>query len=96
MALSADDVQRVLEHMDADHAEASLAIVRAHGYPVATSAEMTGVDEHGGTWHVTVGTTEASVRVSWPDGPVEDSDGVRRAVVGLYRASSTGRAGSAG
>jgi putative heme iron utilization protein len=88
VALSSDDVHRVLEHMDADHREASLAIVRAHGYPAATSAEMTGVDEHGGTWHVTVGTTEASVRVTWPDGPVADSEGVRRAVVGLYRGAA--------
>ncbi|WP_299051550.1 DUF2470 domain-containing protein [uncultured Nocardioides sp.] len=96
MALSAEDVDTVLEHMDADHREASLAIVRAHGYPAATSAEMTGVDEHGGTWHVTVGTTEASLRVTWPDGPVADLDGVRRAVVRLSRASSTGRGGPAG
>lgn len=88
MTLSAEDVDAVLDHMDADHRQASLAIVRAHGYPAATSAEMTGVDEHGGTWHVTVGTTEASLRVTWPDGPVQGPDGVRRAVVRLSRAAT--------
>ena len=81
--MSPDDVTRVLEHMNADHLESSLAIARAHGYPAADAAEMTGVDEHGGTWQVTEGTAEAQLRVAWPGGPVEDTAGVRREVMGL-------------
>jgi len=85
MTLSEADVEAVLEHMNADHRDASLAIVRAHGYPAADDAEMTGVDEHGATWHVSEGPTEAAVRVTWPDGPVSGAEGVRRAVVALSR-----------
>lgn len=83
MSLDPSDVDAVLSHMNADHAADSLAIVRAHGYPAATAAEMTGVDEHGGTWHVVDAIGEASVRITWPGGPVADRAGVRAAVVGL-------------
>lgn len=86
MALSETDVDGVLEHMNTDHLDASLAIARAHGYPAAQSAEMTGVDEHGGTWHVVdAAGAEAMLRVTWPGGPVEDTTGVRREVVALAR-----------
>lgn len=87
MALSDADVETVLDHMNTDHRDASLAVARAHGYPAADDAEMTGVDEHGATWHVAEGSTEASLRVTWPAGPVVDTAGVRRAVVGLARAA---------
>ncbi|GAB3997164.1 DUF2470 domain-containing protein [Nocardioides marmoraquaticus] len=88
MALSDADVEGVLEHMNADHADGSLAIVRAYGYPAATGAEMTGVDDHGGTWHVVdAGGAEAMLRVTWPGGPVDGTDGVRREVVALVRAA---------
>lgn len=88
MSLSDADVAAVLSHMDADHRDASVAIVRAHGYPAATAAEMTAVDEHGGTWHVLdAAGAEAQLRVSWPGGPVADTEGVRREVVGLLRAA---------
>jgi len=80
-------VEAVLGHMNDDHADDSLTIVRAHGYPAATAAEMTGVDEHGGTWHVTDGTAEASVRVSWPGGPLRERAEIRTAVVALHDAA---------
>ncbi|GAA4699448.1 DUF2470 domain-containing protein [Nocardioides nanhaiensis] len=88
MAVTEVDVDGVLEHMNADHLEASLSIARAHGYPAALSAEMTGVDEHGATWQVVdAGGAEAMLRVSWPGGPVADTAGVRREVVGLARSA---------
>lgn len=91
MALTEADVDGVLEHMNTDHLDASLTIARAHGYPAAQAAEMTGVDEHGGTWHVVdAGGAEAMLRVSWPGGPVTDTDGVRREVVGLVRSAGGG------
>ena len=74
----------VLAHMNDDHADDSLRIVRTHGHPWATSAEMTGVDEHGGTWHVTEGTAEATLRLSWPGGPAVERTDLRRAVVALH------------
>lgn len=85
-------VERVLTHMNADHAGDSLSIVRAHGYPAATGAEMTGVDADGGTWHVVDATGEASLRIVWPGGPAAGADDVRREVVALLQAAG----GSAG
>ncbi len=74
----------VLAHMNGDHRDDSLRIVQAHGHPGATGAEMTGVDEHGGTWHVTEGTAEATLRLGWPDGPVTERSGLRHAAVALH------------
>lgn len=74
----------VLAHMNDDHRDDSLRIVQAHGHPGATAAEMTGLDEHGGTWHVTEGAAEATLRVGWPDGPVTERAGLRGAVVALH------------
>ncbi|MCM3516519.1 DUF2470 domain-containing protein [Nocardioides sp. P86] len=85
--LGEDVVDAVLAHMNDDHAEDSLRIVRAHGYPAATSAEMTSVDAHGGTWHVVDATGEASLRVAWPGGPVTERAQLRREVVALHEAA---------
>lgn len=74
----------VLAHMNDDHRDDSLRIVQAHGHPGATEAEMTGLDEHGGTWHVTEGTAEATLRVGWPGAPVTERAGLRTAVVALH------------
>jgi hypothetical protein len=83
MSLEQSEVDAVLTHMNDDHADDSLAIVREHGYPAATAAEMTGVDLDGGTWHVTDAIGEASVRITWPGGPVPDRAGLRAAIVAL-------------
>ncbi len=74
----------VLAHMNDDHAGDSLRIVRTHGHPGASAAELTGIDEHGGTWHVTEGTAEATLRLSWPGGPAVERADLRRAVVALH------------
>lgn len=87
MPFDHDTVDAVLAHMNDHHAEDSLTIVRAHGYPAATSAEMTSLDEHGATWHVVDGHAEAGVRVSWPSGPLHEAAGVRREVVALHAAA---------
>ena len=79
-------VDRVLTHMNDDHAQDSLTIALAHGYPAATSAEMTGVDEDGGTWHVVDATGEATLRVSWPSGPITAQQ-VRHEVVAVHAAA---------
>lgn len=86
-------VEAVLTHMNDDHPDDSLTIVRAHGYPAATSAEMTGVDEDGGTWHVVDATGEASIRIGWPGGPVTERSQVRTAVVALHTAARDGIGG---
>ena len=77
----------MLTHMNDDHADDSLTIVRAHGYPAAVAAEMTGVDEHGGTWHVVDAVGEASLRIAWLGGEVTERSQLRAEVVRLHEAA---------
>ena len=80
----------VLGHMNADHADDNLLIVRAFGQPGAVSATMTGFDGDGGDWHAALpGGDTAEVRVPWPGGPISERPQVRRAVVALYDEACT-------
>ncbi|QWC85088.1 DUF2470 domain-containing protein [Nocardioidaceae bacterium] len=87
MSFPPEVTEAVLSHMNDDHAQDSLTIVRAHGYPAARSAEMTGVDEHGGTWHVVDAVGEASVRIGWLGGEVTERAQLRQEVVRLFEAA---------
>lgn len=80
---SDDVVHAVLRHMNDDHGDDSLAIVRAFAEPDATSATMTGLDGAGGDWLAAVRDGEVPVRVAWPF-PVSERPDIRRAVVELY------------
>ena len=80
---SDDVVSAVLHHMNDDHADDSLVIVRAFAHPDASEATMTGLDGDGGDWIATVHGEEVPVRVAWPS-PVSERPGIRRAVVELY------------
>lgn len=81
-------VDAVLAHMNDDHADDSLRIVRAFGRPQATAAEMVGLDEHGGIWWVEVvdegGGDGSELRVEWPGAPLAERADIRRAVVELH------------
>lgn len=83
-----DVVQAVLAHMNDDHLEDNLLIVRAFGAPEATAAAMCGVDADAGTWEV-VGPEGpmGEVRVPWPAGPISERAEIRREVVALYDAA---------
>ncbi|MDL9977813.1 DUF2470 domain-containing protein [Microbacterium candidum] len=78
----------VLGHMNSDHTDDNLLIVRAFGQPNATEATMTGFDGDGGDWRAMLPDGSAvDVRVQWPGGPISERPQVRRAVVELYRAA---------
>lgn len=84
-----DVVDRVLAHMNGDHAEEALVIVRAHGASDASGAALAGFDSHNTVWQVMgpegpVG----QVHVPWPSGAVEESQ-IRGEIVSLYQASCT-------
>jgi len=79
-------VDAICHHMNDDHTEDSLAIVRAFAEPDATAATMTGVDSAGGTWDVDVDGTSRSVDVAWL-GPVVERADIRREVVHLHDAA---------
>jgi hypothetical protein len=78
-----DVVTAILAHMNGDHTDDNLLIVRAF----ATSAVMTGFDGSVATWDATVGGTTKEVRIAWPAGPITERGEVRREVVALYDAA---------
>lgn len=80
-------VSAVLSHMNDDHADDNLAIVRAFAEPEATAATMTGFDSTVGEWAATVDGAQRSVRVPWAE-ELTDRASIRREVVVLYRAAA--------
>lgn len=83
---SREIVDAVLRHMNSDHRDDNLVIVRANGAPEATDATMTALDGDGGVWSVRTGELEADLRVKWTIPVVERGD-IRKAVVLLYRSA---------
>ncbi|WP_029145266.1 DUF2470 domain-containing protein [Microbacterium luticocti] len=82
----ADAVTGVLTHMNGDHTDDNLLIVRAFGATDAVSAQMTGLDGDAGVWEaIAADGARTDVRVPWPDGPISERPAVRRSVVLVYR-----------
>jgi hypothetical protein len=76
----------VLRHMNGDHADDNLLIVRAFA-PESDiiAATMIFVDGGGGDWRAQPLTGEVFVvRVPWPGGPITERAEVRREIVSLY------------
>lgn len=80
-------VTAVCAHMNDDHTEDSLRIVKAFALPGATAAVMSGLDEKAGVWTATVDGAEEEVRVAWPAGPISERAEIRREVVVLYESA---------
>ncbi|WEG08716.1 DUF2470 domain-containing protein [Microbacterium horticulturae] len=81
-----DAVTAILTHMNGDHTDDNLLIVRAFGEPDAVSARMIGLDGEAGEWEATgVDAAATTVRVPWPGGPITERPAVRKAVVLVYR-----------
>jgi heme iron utilization protein len=73
----------VIEHMNADHAEAQVLYCRyLAGRPDTTEATMSAVDRYGFEMVATGPTGRAAVRVGFPE-PCSTGDEVRRAMVAL-------------
>ncbi|MFC5676552.1 DUF2470 domain-containing protein [Aeromicrobium endophyticum] len=85
-SFSPDVVGAILHHMNDDHTDDSLTIVRAFADPAAEAATMTGVDAEGGTWDVVVDGRTRSHTVPWLGQVVERAD-IRREVVRLHDAA---------
>lgn len=77
-------VAAVVGHMNGDHRDDSLRIVRAFAHPGATAAEMTGLDGEAGTWAATVDGAPQEVRIAWPAAPITERAEIRREVVVLH------------
>lgn len=78
-------VTGVLTHMNGDHLDDSLDIVRAFGALEATAAVMTDLDTEAGVWTATVDGAPIEVRVPWPGGPLSERPQLRVAVVELHQ-----------
>jgi hypothetical protein len=81
-------VDAVLAHMNGDHLDDNLLIVRANGAAEATAASMSDVDGEAGTWTV-VGPEGpmGELRIRWPSGSISEREEIRREVVALYDAA---------
>jgi len=78
-------ISGVLGHMNDDHRDDNLLIVRAFGQPEAVSSTMTSFDGDGGDWQATLADGDLrEVRVAWPGGPITERREVRREIVALY------------
>ena len=74
----------VVGHMNGDHVEDNLLIVRAlAGQADATAAVMTGYDEEGARFDATVGGETVPVMVPWSV-PIADRGTIRVEVVRMY------------
>ncbi|KAB1662513.1 DUF2470 domain-containing protein [Pseudoclavibacter chungangensis] len=81
-AFPASVVDAVLAHMNDDHADDNLLIVRASGAFDATAARMTALDGTGGTWLATTPAGERELTVPW-SAPISERPEIRREVVAL-------------
>ncbi|MFC4060429.1 DUF2470 domain-containing protein [Planomonospora corallina] len=80
-----DVVEAIKRHMNDDHADDALLIVRGlGGRPEATAARTAGVDAEAITFTAVSGGQEVAVRVPWGTTLTERAQ-VRREVVRLYR-----------
>lgn len=85
-----DEVHRssagAVDHMNADHADANLDMVRhLGGLAGATAARIHAIDRHGVTLYADLQDTVHTVRLRFPDGPLAAPEQLRGAVVDLAR-----------
>lgn len=80
-------VAAVTGHMNGDHPDDNLLIVRAFGAPAAESATMTGLDAAGGSWSWAGPEGAGELTVPWPGAPISERPEIRREVVKLYDAA---------
>jgi hypothetical protein len=93
VAFTDDVIDAVVAHMNGDHADDQLAIVRAHARPDAASATLLTIGADGLTFDVWVPQGEETVAerhtVAWPMAIEERAD-IRRAVVLLMPRANNG------
>ncbi|MCY7411646.1 MAG: DUF2470 domain-containing protein [Salinibacterium sp.] len=85
-AFSPDVVAAVLHHMNDDHLDDNLLIVRAFGEPQASSSMMKSLDGSGGTWLYSSPDGERELTVPW-SAEISERSEIRREIVVLYDAA---------
>lgn len=84
---SPEVVDAVLKHMNGDHVDDNVLIVRAFSGREATEATMNDLDEQGGTWRYVAEGEEHQLHIPWPSAPLSERPEIRREVVVLYDAA---------
>jgi hypothetical protein len=82
-----DVVDAVLRHMNGDHIDDNVLIVKAFSGRETSDAAMTDLDEHGGTWRYTSDGEDLELHIPWPAGQLSERPEIRREVVALYDAA---------
>jgi putative heme iron utilization protein len=81
--LSEEDADRIIEHMNAEHADDLLLFAQVYAEEAgATAARMTGIDAEGITLQVTMADGEAKCRVDF-ETPVHTPEDAHRALVDM-------------
>ncbi len=83
---SPEVVAAVLAHMNDDHLDDNLLIVRAFAGRDPESARMIDLDHRGGTWRYSVAGEEADLHLPWSRELAERPE-IRREIVSLYDAA---------
>ena len=91
MPISPDDfpddvVTAVLAHMNSDHNDDNILIVRAFGDEDATAATMATLDKNGGTWIYSGDDFRRELTLPWT-APISERPEIRREIVHLYDAA---------
>ena len=84
---SPDVVAAVLHHMNDDHIEDNVLIVRAFSGREVRDATMHDLDENGGTWRYTFEGGEHELHLPWSSGEITERPEIRREIVVLYDAA---------
>ena len=84
---SPDVVDAVLHHMNDDHIDDNVLIVRAFAGRDTKDATMHDLDENGGTWRYAFEGEEQELHIPWPAGTIGERAEIRREIVALYTAS---------
>src|SRR5690348_10141627 len=87
MSFSPDIVDAVLAHMNDDHRDDNMLIVRAFAARDIESAVMSDLDHRGGTWRYRSEGEEHELHVPWASGEISERPEIRREIVVLYDAA---------
>lgn len=78
----------VCGHMNQDHGDATVAMVKHFASVDVDSAEMLSVDKYGIDVAATKGEDRFTLRLGFPNGPVMDRKGIKEAIVAMTKASA--------
>ena len=89
MSFSPDIVDAVLAHMNDDHRDDNVLIVRAFAGRNADTAVMADLDSRGGTWRYHFEGEDHELHLPWSSGEITERPEIRREIVVLYDAACT-------